>query len=61
MEARWLHEAGLIGCYDDYVALPFRVLQDARLVMAAEAQQKNRQANRAAAQQQRGARGGFRR
>jgi len=56
---RWLHDAGVISNYDDYVGLPLRVLQDARLVMAAEAVQQNRQAARDA--QQKGGRRAFNR
>jgi len=56
---RWLHDAGVISNYDDYVGLPLRVLQDARLVMAAEAGHQNRQAARAA--QQKGGRRAFNR
>lgn len=52
---RWLKDQGCINSYDDYVALPYRVLADARLVMAAEAAAAQR--NRARAQQNGGRRG----
>ncbi|MCC6959231.1 MAG: hypothetical protein IT301_05240 [Dehalococcoidia bacterium] len=57
---RWLRENGVISSYDDYVGLPLRVLQDARLLMAAEAQHLSRERARAS-QNQKGARNGFRR
>lgn len=40
----WLHEHGLIGNYDDYVGLPVCVLEDARLLMEAEAAKAEREA-----------------
>ncbi len=37
MEMRWLREHGLISSYDDYVDLPVTVLDDARMLMEAQA------------------------
>lgn len=34
---KWLREHGVISTYDDYAELPAMVLEDARLVMEAEA------------------------
>lgn len=36
MQARWLHEHGLISCYGDMLALPLPVLEDALIVMEAD-------------------------
>lgn len=33
---QWLHEHGVIGNRDDYLALPIGVLEDCRLLMEAE-------------------------
>lgn len=41
---RWLREHGLISNVADYDALPFPVLEDARLLMDAEAVARKRQA-----------------
>jgi hypothetical protein len=43
----WLRDHGVIGNYDDYVALPVAVLDDARMLMAAEAEEQQRQQARA--------------
>jgi hypothetical protein len=43
----WLHEHGLIGSYDDYVGLPFAVLEDARLLMEQDALQAERERRKA--------------
>ena len=54
---RWLKEHGLIGSYDDYVGLPLPVLADARLGMAAEAEDYQRkEQERKAKEAQRGVR-----
>lgn len=42
----WLHEHGLIGNYDDYVELPACVLDDARLLIEAEAAKAERERRR---------------
>lgn len=39
-EMGWLHEHGFVSCYDDYLALPLTVLDDCRMVMHAEAQNR---------------------
>lgn len=44
----WLHEHGLVSCYDDYVSLPAQVLYDARMLMVREAQGRERQQQRSA-------------
>lgn len=46
---RWLREHGVIASYDDYVGLPVIVLEDARMVMAAESQHAAAEAERTAA------------
>jgi hypothetical protein len=56
---RWLHEHGVIANYQDYLALPFRVLQECRLVMEAHAAAEA--AERARRQTPGGPRRGFRR
>lgn len=33
----WLRDHGLVSCYEDYLALPYAVLEDARLLMEHEA------------------------
>lgn len=38
----WLAERGLISCWADYEALPFHVLDDARMLMEAEANRRAR-------------------
>ncbi len=45
----WLHEHGLVSCYEDYRELPMGVLEDARLVMVADFQDRDRKAQKAAA------------
>jgi len=35
---QWLHEHGLIANYEDYLGLPFTVLDDARLYMTIESE-----------------------
>jgi hypothetical protein len=39
----WLRRHGVIGCYDDYVGLPFVVLEDSRLLMQEEWAQERKQ------------------
>ena len=39
----WLHDHGLIGNYEDYLALPIAVLEDARLLMEGEHAQAERE------------------
>ena len=39
----WLHDHGLIGNYEDYLALPIAVLEDARLLMEGEHVQAERE------------------
>ncbi len=36
-EMNWLHQHGLVSCYEDYLALPAAVLEDCHLLMEAEA------------------------
>jgi hypothetical protein len=43
----WLHEHGFIASYADYLALPYGVLEDTRLVMMAEAQDRARKEQKA--------------
>lgn len=38
----WLHEHGVISSFADYEDLPLVVLEDARMVMLAEAQRQER-------------------
>lgn len=47
IEMRGLRDLGLIACYEDYEALPYSVLQDARLVMEALQLMRERQAQEA--------------
>lgn len=48
IEIRWLKERGLVSSYEDYLALPIGVVEDARIVMQAE-QMKAKQDERLAA------------
>lgn len=34
---KWLRDRGLIASYDDYLGLPLTILEDAHLLMEAEA------------------------
>lgn len=45
---RWLHEAGLISNYQDYLALPAIVLEEARLVMTADLRYRAKERERIA-------------
>ena len=49
----WLHEHGVVANYDDYLALPMAVLNDCRLVMVAEAEDSERQRQKASGHAQR--------
>lgn len=49
MEIRALREYGLVSCYEEYLRLPLGVLEDARLVIVAEAQRAAVEARRARA------------
>lgn len=42
----WLREHGIISCYDDYVGLPYAVLEDARLLMEADVLRAEMEARR---------------
>lgn len=42
MEMKWLHEHGLISNYEDYLDLPPSVIEDARILMAADSARRER-------------------
>jgi hypothetical protein len=42
----WLSEHGLISNYEDFLGLPYAVLEDAGLAMEAEAAEQKRQGSR---------------
>lgn len=48
MEISFLHERGVVSCYQDYLDLPLQVLDDARIWMEGVALQQREQENRSA-------------
>lgn len=53
----WLREHGLVSSYDDYLALPAAVLDDARLYMGIEGEHLRAQHEKARAASERAGRG----
>ena len=58
---RWLKEHGVINSYDDYMALPLTVIDDARMLMEAEQRERERQQKKREQERQKGGSRGKRR
>lgn len=56
MEVAWLGSHGFVSSYADYVRLPLGVLEDCRMIAAAEREQQRLEASRVPLRRRGGAR-----